>query len=249
MNDIVTMFAIGGTFLLAGTVKGIIGMGLPTISLALLTIATDLPTAMALLLVPSFFTNIWQALVGGNVVAIVRRIWPFLTMAAATVWLGVAVFARMQVSYLSALLGFLLITYSLISLGGFRLTLSSQQETWAGPLVGAVNGVLTGMTGSFVVPGVMFLQSIGLSRDQLIQAMGALFTVSTLALAIALQRNNMLSAELGVVSGLGLFPAILGMMAGQWVRRRLSEVVFRRVFFISLFILGGYVFFDALRTG
>ncbi|MGB5706122.1 MAG: sulfite exporter TauE/SafE family protein [Arenicellales bacterium] len=249
MNDMVTMFAIGGTFLLAGTVKGIIGMGLPTISLALLTIATDLPTAMALLLVPSFFTNIWQALVGGNVVAIVRRIWPFLTMAAATVWLGVAVFARMQVSYLSALLGFLLITYSLISLGGFRLTLSSHQETWAGPLVGAVNGVLTGMTGSFVVPGVMFLQSIGLSRDQLIQAMGALFTVSTLALAIALQRNNMLSAELGVVSGLGLFPAILGMMAGQWVRRRLSEVVFRRVFFISLFILGGYVFFDALRTG
>jgi uncharacterized membrane protein YfcA len=249
MNDIVTMFAIGGTFLLAGTVKGIIGMGLPTISLALLTIATDLPTAMALLLVPSFFTNIWQALVGGNVVAIVRRIWPFLTMAAATVWVGVAVFARMQVSYLSALLGFLLITYSLISLGGFRLALSSHQETWAGPLVGAVNGVLTGMTGSFVVPGVMFLQSIGLSRDQLIQAMGALFTVSTLALAITLQRNNMLSAELGVVSGLGLFPAILGMMAGQWVRRRLSEVVFRRVFFISLFILGGYVFFDALRTG
>lgn len=249
MNDIVTMFAIGGTFLLAGMVKGIIGLGLPTVSLALLTIATDLPTAMALLLVPSFFTNIWQALVGGNVVTIVQRIWPFLTMAAAMVWVGVAVFARTQVSYLSALLGILLITYSLISLAGFRLTLSSRQETWAGPLVGAVNGVLTGMTGSFVVPGVMFLQSIGLSRDQLIQGMGILFTISTLALGIALQGNDMLSAELGIVSGLGLFPAILGMMAGQWVRRRLSEIVFRRVFFISLFILGGYVIFHALRTG
>lgn len=249
MNDIVTMFAIGGTFLLAGMVKGIIGLGLPTVSLALLTIAIDLPTAMALLLVPSFFTNIWQALVGGNVVTIVQRIWPFLTMAAAMVWVGVAVSARIQVSYLSALLGILLITYSLISLAGIRLALSSRQETWAGPLVGAVNGVLTGMTGSFVVPGVMFLQSIGLPRDQLIQGMGILFTISTLALGIALQGNDMLSAELGIVSGLGLFPAILGMMAGQWVRRRLSEIVFRRVFFISLFILGGYVIFNALRAG
>lgn len=249
MNDIVTMFAIGGTFLLAGMVKGIIGLGLPTVSLALLTIATDLPTAMALLLVPSFFTNIWQALVGGNVVTIVQRIWPFLTMAAAMVWVGVAVFAHTQVSYLSALLGILLITYSLISLAGFRFSLSSRQETWVGPLIGAVNGVLTGMTGSFVVPGVMFLQSIGLSRDQLIQGMGILFTTSTLALGIALQGNNMLSAELGIVSGLGLFPAILGMMAGQWVRRRLSEIVFRRVFFGSLFMLGGYVIFNALWTG
>ena len=54
MNLMVTYAVIGGSFLLAGFVKGIVGLGLPTISLALLTALLDLPTAMALLVVPAF---------------------------------------------------------------------------------------------------------------------------------------------------------------------------------------------------
>jgi uncharacterized membrane protein YfcA len=96
-----------------------------------------------------------------------------------------------------------------------------------GPLVGLANGVLTGMTGSFVVPGVMFLQAIGLARDVLIQAMGMLFALSTLALAIALQRNA------------------LGMVFGRWIRRRISAQLFRKLFFISLFLLGIYIIANA----
>ena len=57
MFDPVTIAAITATFLLAGAVKGVIGLGLPTVSLGLLTAALDLPTAMALLIVPSFATG------------------------------------------------------------------------------------------------------------------------------------------------------------------------------------------------
>ena len=53
-----TVIIILGTFFFAGIVKGIIGLGLSTISLALLTIATSLPKSLALLLVPSIVTNI-----------------------------------------------------------------------------------------------------------------------------------------------------------------------------------------------
>ena len=49
-----TTLVILTTFLLAGLVKGVIGLGLPTVSLAILTVALDLPSAMVLLLVPSF---------------------------------------------------------------------------------------------------------------------------------------------------------------------------------------------------
>ena len=93
MFDPFTILAVAGTFLIAGTVKGVIGLGLPTVSLALLTVALDLPAAMALLLVPSFVTNVWQALVGGNVAVILRRLWPFLLMATLTVWLGATALA------------------------------------------------------------------------------------------------------------------------------------------------------------
>jgi uncharacterized membrane protein YfcA len=113
-------------------------------------------------------------------------------------------------------------------------------------VLGAVNGVLTGMTGSFVVPGVMFLQAIGLSRDMLIQAMGILFTISTVALAVALGGNDLLTKDLGILSALGVIPALLGMVLGQRIRKSLSEEKFRRVFFISLFVLGLYIVAGAL---
>jgi uncharacterized membrane protein YfcA len=201
---------------------------------------------MVLLLVPSFVTNVWQAAVGGNGLAIVRRLWPFLLMATVTVWLGAIALTRVDVSLLSALLGVLLIVYSTVNLGGLRFTISSRKEVWIGPLIGSANGVLTGMTGSFVVPGVLFLQSIGLPRDMLIQAMGVLFTASTLALAFALQGNNFLTIEYGVLSSAALLPAIIGMVVGQRIRQRLSEQWFRRVFFIALLVLGSYIIVSAL---
>jgi len=246
MLDAFTILAIGGTFLLAGTVKGVIGLGLPTVSLALLTVAIDLPSAMALLLVPSFVTNLWQAVVGGNGRAILRRLWPFLLMATVTVWLGATALTRVDLSLLSALLGVLLVVYATANLAGFRFTITVPQEAWVGPLVGSANGILTGMTGSFVVPGVLFLQAIGLPRDRLIQAMGMLFTASTLALAVALQGNDLLTIELGKFSAAALLPAIAGMVLGQRIRQRLSEDLFRRVFFISLLMLGAYIIASAL---
>lgn len=246
MVETVTLLTIMGTFLIAGLVKGIIGLGLPTVSLAFLTVAIDLPTAMALLLVPSFVTNVWQAVVGGHGKSILQRLWPFLFMATATVWLGATALTRVDLAWLSALLGALLIVYAGVNLGGLRLTITPTHELWIGPLLGSANGILAGMTGSFVVPGVMFLQAVGLSRDALIQAMGILFTASTLALAVALQRNELLTLQQGTLSSAALIPAIVGMILGQRVRQRLSDRLFRTIFFCSLLALGAYIITNAI---
>ena len=121
------------------------------------------------------------------------------------------------------------------------------QESWAAPASGLLNGVLTGMTGSFVVPGVMYLNALNLSRDQLIQSMGMLFTLSTLALALALGNHALLSQQQLISSSLALIPAIAGMLLGQVIRRAISEAVFRRVFFLSLLVLGTYIIVAASR--
>ncbi|MBE0620293.1 MAG: sulfite exporter TauE/SafE family protein [Burkholderiales bacterium] len=246
MLDLLTLTAIAGTFLLAGAVKGVIGLGLPTVSLGLLTAALDLPTAMALLIVPSLVTNLWQAVVGGNGRAIFLRIWPFLLMATATVWLGATALTRVDLSLLSGLLGVLLVAYAALNLAGIRIEISTQREIWAGPLFGIANGVLTGMTGSFMVPGVMFLQAIGLSRDRLVQAMGMLFTASTVALAVALHGNSLLTTQLSLVSLAAVIPAAVGMVTGQRMRRRLSEDRFRQLFFLAILVLGAYIIAKAV---
>jgi len=245
--ELTTVVVVIGTFLLAGAVKGVIGLGLPTVSLALLTVALDLPSAMALLLMPSFVTNVWQSVVGGNARAILYRLWPFLVMATVTVWIGVAALTRLNPSLLTALLGVLLVTYAVVNLSGIRLIIPARYEVWAGPLVGSANGVLTGMTGSFVVPGVMFLQAIGLPRDVLIQAMGMLFTASTVALAAGLQHANIITIEHGILSAAAVLPAIAGMILGQLVRKRLSEQRFRTVFFAALLVLGVYIIVNAIK--
>lgn len=247
MFDGATVLLVIGTFLVAGAIKGVIGLGLPTVSLALLTVAIGLPQAMALLLVPSFATNLWQALVGGHGMVILRRLWPFLLLATGTVWIGAMALTRVDLELLSALLGILLITYATMNLAGYRLTIDSRREGWVGSFAGAANGILTGMTGSFVVPGVMFLQAIGLPRDILVQAMGILFTVSTVALAAALQGNSLLTVELGTMSAASLLPAVLGMVVGQRIRHRLPEGTFQRVFFASLLLLGAYIVVSALQ--
>lgn len=242
-----TVLVVSGAFFLAGTVKGVIGLGLPPVSLGLLTVALDLQTAMALLLVPAFVTNFWQSVVGGNAKVILYRLWPFLLMATVTVWIGVAALTRLNPSLPTALLGALLVTYSLVSLGGIRLTIPTRHEGWAGSLIGSANGVLTGMTGSSVVPGVMFLQAIGLPRDVLVQAMGMLFAASALALAAALQQANFLTVDHGVLSSAAVLPAIAGMIAGRWIRNGIAEQRFRTVFFITLLVLGTYIIANAVR--
>ncbi len=236
-----TFTVIVATFLLAGMVKGVIGLGLPTVSLAILAVAIDLQSAMALLLIPSFVTNFWQGAVGGHGRMLLRRLWPFLLAATATVAVGGLALTRIDEAWLKPLLGGLIVAYALISLAGWRPRISPAQEGWLGPAMGAANGVFTGMTGSFVVPGVLYLNALGLSRDALVQAMGILFTLATLALAATLGGAGLLAPELGYASLIGLPPAIVGMLAGQLIRKRLSEALFRKAFFWALLALGLYI--------
>ncbi|MGQ4878145.1 sulfite exporter TauE/SafE family protein [Billgrantia sp. LNSP4103-1] len=237
---------VAATFVTAGMVKGVIGMGMPTVSLALLTATVGLPSAMALLLAPTIITNVWQAVVGGYLKRILRRLWPFLLASAVTVWLGVAVLARVDVRWLSALLGVLIGLYALAGLLDLGLGALVSRGRYAAPVNGALTGLLTGMTGSSVFPGVAYLQSLGLPRDMLIQAMGVLFVVTTSALGLSMGGQRLLSVELGVLSLGAVVPAILGMQLGQRLRRRLSEVAFRRVFLTGLLAMGGYLLVRSL---
>ena len=165
-----------------------------------------------------------------------------------TVWIGTTALTIVDLTLLSALLGGLLMSYAVVSLSGLRFNLKSRNEWWVGSLTGSVNGILTGMTGSFVVPGVFYLQSIGLQRDALIQSMGILFTTSTLALIFSLQSNEFLTSKLAVWSSISLVPSIIGVLIGQQIRQWLSEKTFRNVFFFSLLVIGAYIIVIAFKN-
>ena len=246
MLSVESVIVVGLTFLLAGFIKGVIGLGLPAVSLAVLTATLGLKPAMAILLAPSFVTNVWQGLVGGHLQAILKRTWPMLLGLCTATWLGIAVLARSNAELLAGLLGVVLAGYAVLGLMRLEPPSPGRLERWLSPVVGLASGMLNGMTGSFVVPGVIYLQALGFSRDALIQAMGVLFTTSTVALGLAMRGQGFLSLDLAALSAGGVIPAVAGMVVGQLVRQRLSATTFRTVFFAALLVFGGYIAIRAL---
>lgn len=229
---------IGATFLLAGLVKGVIGMGLPTVAMGLLAIVLPPAQAAAILVVPSLVTNVWQLLAGPSCAALARRLWPMMVGVVVGTVAGAGVLAGNVAGLAKIGLGIALMVYAVVGLAGFRLTVAPRHEVWAGPLIGAITGLVTGATGVFVIPAVPYLQAIGLERDDLVQALGLSFTVSTIALALGLLRLDAFAADSAWISLLALAPALLGMQLGQWLRQRTAASAFRRVFFAGLLLLG-----------
>lgn len=247
MPALESMIIVALTFFLAGAVKGVTGLGLPSVSLALLTATLGLKAAMAILIVPSFVTNVWQAAVGGHLLAILRRTWSLLLAVCVATWVGVGLLAKANADLLAGLLGLVLCIYAVLGLVRIEPASPGRFEPWLSPAVGAVSGFLNGMTGSFVVPGVLYLQALQFPRDAFIQSMGVLFTTSTIALGFALHDRQLLSGELALLSLGAVVPAIAGMVIGQGVRRHLSEQMFRHVFLAVLFVLGAYIVLRALQ--
>lgn len=233
-----TAIFIAAVFVLAGLSKGVIGLGLPTISMGLLAVVMAPVEAAALLVLPSFVTNVWQMIAGPSLGPVVCRLWPMMLAVCAGTWAGAGLMADASGGYGTALLGVALVLYAATGLMSLRFTVDRAREWWLGPCVGTVTGLITAATGVFVIPAVPYLQAIGFEKEDLVQALGLSFTVSTVALTLNLALLGALNASLAGPSIGALIMACLGMWAGQVLRRRMQPATFRRWFFIGLLLLG-----------
>ena len=228
-------------FVLAGFTKGIIGLGLPTISMGLLAVVLSPVEAAALLILPSLVTNAWQMLGGPHLRSLLRRLWPRNLGVCLGTWAGAAFLSGPGGPYGALALGVALMAYAVSGLAALKPAVSAGAERWMGPLAGVVTGAITAATGVFVIPAVPYLQAIGLAKDELVQALGLCFTVSTLALAVTLAGSAGLGPTLVGPSLAGVVAAIAGMRLGQAFRARLSPRAFRLWFFSGLLALGAYL--------
>jgi uncharacterized protein len=240
------LFTVIVIFALGGVVKGVAGIGLPTVAIALMAIFIGLKEGIALMVVPTIVTNIWQALVGGYLVELLRRLWSLLLAATLGVLLGGSVLVAADATILAMLLGGVLSVYAGVSLVTPQIPAPGKAEKWLSPTVGVASGLIGGMTGTYAVPGVVYMQSLGLSRDKFVQAMGISFLVFTAALGVSLIHHGLMTPAIGALSTIAVIPAMAGMALGQILRRRLSEARFRQVFFLVLLSLGLWIAFRPL---
>lgn len=226
------------TFFVAGFVKGVAGMGLPTVSMGVLSAIMPPVSAASLLVIPSFVTNFWQLFTGPNFLGLIKRFWVMMLAILVGTLAGSWLLTSANTVYASVGLGVALIIYAVHGLFANPLSLPARFERPLSPVIGLATGLINGATGVFTLPAVPYLQALGLSKNDLIQALGLSFTVSTIALAAGLARGGAFHLGSITLSVLAIIPALLGMHVGTTVRGRISAATFRRWFLILIAILG-----------
>src|SRR5215472_9022181 len=235
------LFVIAAVFLLAGFIKGVIGLGLPTVSVSLLAVAMPPGKALAIVIVPAIVTNIWQTFVGPYLRDIVRRLWPLMAGTAIGIWLNAGALTGPAARYAAIVLGLLLVIYAVTGLSKVSFSVARGNEKWVGGLVGLVTGVISASSGVQVIPSVPFMQAIGMEKDELVQALGVFFTVATLALGFTLTRAGLVNSATALPGAVAMACSFAGVFIGQAVRSRMPAETFRRWFLIAMILLGIYL--------
>jgi uncharacterized protein len=240
------LILIAVAFLLAGFIKGVIGLGLPTVSMGLLAVTMPPGQAIAIVIVPAIVTNIWQTFGGPYLRDIIRRLWPLMVGTVIGIWLNAGLLTGPYAPYGTVFLGVLLVIYAITGLSKLHFRVARRDEKWIGGIVGLITGVVSAATGVQVIPSMPFMQAIGMEKDELVQALGVFFTVATVALAFNVTASGLLTAATALPGGIAMVASFAGMFIGQAVRSRMQPDVFRRWFLIAMILLGLYLAGNAL---
>jgi uncharacterized membrane protein YfcA len=240
------LLLVAAALLLAGFIKGVLGLGLPTVSMGLLAVTMPPGRALAIIIVPAIVTNIWQTIVGPYLGDIMRRLWPLMVGTVIGIWLNAGLLTGPYTPYGTVTLGVLLVIYAIVGLSRFHFKVARRDEKWVGGIVGLITGVVSAATGVQVLPSMPFMQAIGMEKDELVQALGVFFTVATVALAFNLTTAGLLTAATALPGAVAMAAAFAGMFIGQAVRSKMQPDVFRRWFLIAMILLGLYLAGNAL---
>ncbi|UXX82336.1 sulfite exporter TauE/SafE family protein [Roseovarius pelagicus] len=230
--------AVFATYLFAGAAKGVTGLGFSTMCLPFLAVAVGLKEALPLVIIPSVAANILVMVQAGKFSATVRRFWPMLLATVPGLLIGLWMLARIDGRLAGALLGVVLVLWSLFSLAKPGVALAPGPARRLAPLSGFLTGIVNGVTGSQVIPSLPYLMALKLDRAVFIQAMNCSFTLSSIIMAIGLQRLGIFTFAALVLSVMGVGVAFAGVAIGGRVRDRLSPDAFRIGVLIMLVAMG-----------
>ncbi len=241
-----TLAAVAAVFLFAGFIKGIVAIGLPAISISLLSHIIGVREAVFITLAPAFLTSVAQAIAGPALVPSIKRLWPLLVLGAIAVIAAshVAVYGNPRI--LAGTVGFLIALYAAASLLRFRFPHPGKYEKYWTPLVGVIGGLLGGMSGMFAMPAVPYIQSLGVNREEMIQSIAIWFTVGALAMMLALGVRAAFTPQIMMMSGVAIVTAMIGIWFGTKARGRMPEKLFLNVFFTAFLLMGAFIVWKAL---
>jgi len=221
-----------------GVVKGVTGIGLPIVTIAVLSNFLPVPVILALITIPIVLTNLWQAMHAGNLMEPLRRFWPMIVCLLVFIWVGARLVVRLDPDTLFALVGAAVVLFTVTNYTAPSIRVSPAAEIWAAPLAGVMGGLLGGISTMWGPPMTMYLVMLRLPKDAFVRAIGLVWSSASVPLVIAYVENGILSTETAPVSLLACIPAFAGLWGGQRIRDRINQETFRRTLLVVLFLIG-----------
>jgi len=233
--DLVAVLAV---FFLAGAVKGVLGFGLPLITMSLSPFFIPVELAIVLSAIVQPATNVNQLITSGGARQAFASTWPILLALFPSVAIGAWFLDRIEGNSHMLILGVTLICFSLYTISGFSFKIARDRQTAVGGITGFVAGLvgsLTSINGMFFI---MYLVGIGADRQAFRSAIALLFIVSGVLISSGFWYADLLNRNNLVMGLLALAPAFTGMWAGNQVGERIPNEAFRKLILSALLVIG-----------
>ncbi|MGC6537683.1 MAG: TSUP family transporter [Candidatus Puniceispirillaceae bacterium] len=226
-----------GIYLIAGTIKGLLGLGLPTTAITLLTLFVSPFQALALNLVPMLFVNIWQFARADNPISLTRIYAPFALSLSVTIFAFSYVTASLSLSSLQLFVALTVILFALFNLFQRPFALSAKHDTRWQLCFGAMAGIMGALTSMWAVPLVMYLLSRNLSKKEFVDASGFLLLVGSVPLGFGYIATGIVTTKIILPAIAAVMAALIGFSIGEFLRGKIAEVLFRKIllwFFLAI---------------
>ena len=226
--------------LVAGFIKGAVGFGMPMIMISAFGSFMHPQLALAALIVPTLFSNAWQALRDGigPALATILQFRLFMALLLVFILASAQLAAALPPRALLLIIGVPVTVFAAAQLAGWRLAIKPERRKRAEAIMGVLAGFTGGLSGVWGPPTVAYLTAIDAPRQESMRTQGVVYGAGSVMLALAHLRSGLLNAETSPVSIAMLAPALLGMAIGFQISDRLDQRKFRSATLAVLVVAG-----------
>ncbi len=229
--------AVSGLFF-AGIIKGATGIGYSSCALPFLVASLGLKEAIVLVVAPAMASNVAVLFTTGSLERSVRKFWRLYLATLPGILGGVLLLAWADRRVLTQVLGVIICAYALQALLRPTFSLSPKIARAVQVPVGFLNGLLTGFTGSQVLPLMPYMLALNLEPILFVQAVNVAVVIASVFLAFGLWIAGLMSVPDLSLSVLAIAPALLGVHLGSWARRHIPASRFKSIVLAVLLLIG-----------
>ena len=246
ISEPTTLLAIIAIYVCAGFIKGIIGIGLPTTALALLTMIVSPLEAMAINLFPMMVTNIYQFSRADSYRQTISSYWRFATVLVVFLLAASFMAAGLGNDIIRLLIALSVMIFTLNNLFGARWTFHPEHDHHWQYGMGALSGILGGLTSIWGVPMTIYLVMKQLTPKQFVDATGFLILIGCFPLFIGYLATDIITPAILLPSAVGIIGAFIGFYFGARARHAVAPATFHKLVLIMFFVMGLKMSYDSL---